>query len=129
MAANRYFDWFRQAEDDLAWCKDTIETNHPAQACFIAQQIAAKALKALAYNREIDFVKSHSVRQIARALEINSEIENAGKILDQYYITTRYPDAIAEGSPFETYTHKQAIEAYQMAEMVLKQVGDLIERP
>ena len=39
--------------------------------------------------------------------------------LDQYYIATRYPDALPGGLPFETYTKGQAEEAVEMASQIV----------
>ena len=44
-------------------------------------------------------------------LGINGDLEESAKILDQYYTTTRYPDSVIGGAPFETFTEKQAREA------------------
>jgi HEPN domain-containing protein len=115
-------DWLAQAEDDLRWAKATVKEGFFAQACFICQQVAEKALKALAYARGADLVKGHSVRVIARELGLNSAVEAAAKVLDQFYITGRYPDAYPEGAPFEHITSKQAREALTLAKLVIAKV-------
>ena len=67
-------------------------------------------------------MRGHSVAEIAKALDINDEILNAGRRLDQYYITARYPDALPSGAPFELFTPDQAKEALGFAERVLIRV-------
>src|SRR4051812_21832209 len=81
-AMNRAPDWLRQAEDDFLWAKDTLASGRFAQACFVCQQCAEKALKALAFHRGFDRVKSHSTFEIVKALAINGEVEEAAKRLD-----------------------------------------------
>ncbi len=120
MGKNRAWDWFRQAQDDLCWAKDSLKAGHYAQTCFIAQQVGEKVLKAIALHRGYAQVKSHSILEIARALEINDEIEQIAKRLDQYHISTRYPDAFPAGAPFEFYTEEQAIEAVSFAERLME---------
>lgn len=115
MATNRYKDWLAQAEDDLKWGEDSLKTGHFSQTCFIAQQIAEKALKSLSYKRGFEFVKGHSVMEICRSLDINGELMDAAKKLDQYYISTRYPDAMPSGAPFEFFTEDQAKESLLLA--------------
>ena len=44
MGRNRGPDWFRQARDDLLWAEDTLRAGRYAQACFVAQQVAEKAI-------------------------------------------------------------------------------------
>lgn len=76
-------------------------------------------LKALAYFRGADLVKSHSVKTIAKELGENGEIESMGQKLDLYYIPTRYPDAFMEGAPFEYFEESQAKEAIEFAEKII----------
>ncbi|MBN1534443.1 MAG: HEPN domain-containing protein, partial [Spirochaetes bacterium] len=45
---SRALDWHRQAENDLQWARDTLKDGMFSQACFISQQVAGKALKAVA---------------------------------------------------------------------------------
>lgn len=120
---NRAYDWYKQAQNDFLWAQDTLAGEKYAQACFICQQVAEKSLKAIAYYRDFDMVKSHSVLEIARNLGINGEIENIAKRLDLYYISTRYPDAFPSGAPFEYYTKEQAVEAISFADKILKFAG------
>lgn len=122
MASNRYMDWFRQAENDWEWGMHTLEAGHYAQACFIAQQVAEKALKSLCYYRNLDIVKTHSVRKIAQELHINNELEDIAKYLDLFYIPTRYPDSLPEGAPFESFTKQQADDALKKALIILNYV-------
>jgi len=123
MHQQRYRDWFSQAENDLSWGYDTLKAGHYAQGCFIAQQCAEKALKALAYFRGYQVIRGHSIREIAMDLDINSEILEAAKKLDLYYMTTRYPDALPSGAPFEYFTEAQADEALSLAERIISRVA------
>jgi HEPN domain-containing protein len=125
---SRAADWLAQAENDQQWAVASFEAGFYAQTCFICQQTAEKALKALGYHRGADLVKGHSVRMIARDLGIDEEIEHAAKVLDQYYITGRYPDALPAGAPFEFITRKQAEEAIALAALVIKRVRDELHR-
>jgi HEPN domain-containing protein len=122
--SNRARDWLATAENDLLWGRDSAEHGFHSQACFIAQQVAEKALKAVALHRGVDQLKSHSVRQIAQFLQVNAEIEEAAKVLDQYYIPTRYPDAFAEGAPQSYYDRQQADAALRLAEIVLNRARE-----
>ncbi len=124
--ANRAYDWFKQAQNDLLWAEDTLKTQRWAQVCFIAQQIAEKCLKAYALFLEYDQIRSHSITQICKALKINGELENMGKKLDLYYISSRYPDAFPEGAPFEYFTEDQAAEALNFAKRISSIIAERI---
>ena len=115
-------DWLAQAGNDFEWATSSFHQGHFAQTCFVCQQVAKKALKALALLRGYEAARGHSVTEIAKALGINDEILNAGRRLDQYYITARYPDAVPSGAPFELFTRDQAKEALGFAECVLIRV-------
>jgi len=122
MAQNRYKDWLKQAENDLVWAIDSMKAGHYSGACFVSQQVSEKALKALAYYRGADLVKSHSIHEIARELGINGELLSAAARLDQYYITPRYPDAVPAGAPFELFSQEQSLEAINYAKLFIHAV-------
>lgn len=118
----RWKDWLKQAENELLWAKDAGERKQFALACFLSQQAGEMALKALAYFRGADFVKGHSIVLIADDLQINGVVKEAAMRLDQYYITTRYPDSHYTGAAFEYFTAPQADEALLFAETILQRV-------
>jgi HEPN domain-containing protein len=81
---NRALDWLKQAENDLLWIRDTLRGGHWAQTCFVAQQTAEKAIKALALDRGFDSVKSRSISEITKALGENGDLERMAKGLVLY---------------------------------------------
>jgi len=110
MLQNRAHDWLKQAENDFKWAQDSLKNKYYSQACFIAQQVGEKALKALAYYRSFDLIKTHSISEIAKSLALPDDIILRGKKLYIYYISTRYPDAFPSGAPYEYFTEDQATE-------------------
>lgn len=123
MARPRHIAWILQAEYDVNCVKNLIQTGDFAQACFTAQQAAEKALKALAFFQGADLVKSYSLDTLTKDLKINGELERFAKILDLYYLTARYPDALPEhGVPSEKFDKSMATEALHMAGEFLNKV-------
>ena len=108
-------DWLRQAQSDLRFATVAHGGGFFAQACFICQQASEKALKAILYHRGAKVVLSHSLHRLCGELRINDELLRAGRVLDQYYVTARYPDALAEGTPDETFTEEQSSQALGFA--------------
>ena len=107
--------WLRQAENDLAAAQLMLREGFFAQACFMAHQIAEKALKALAYYRGDRHVMGHSLLELVSSLEptypqLSQHRELAGT-LEQYYVPTRYPNALPGSVPFEAYNRGQAEDA------------------
>jgi len=123
---DRYLDWLRQAENDLAWARHSFSGGFYSQTCFISQQAGKKALKALCYRKGFDIIKTHSLVQIVRALGVNGEMEKIAKELDLYYISGRYPDAFPAGAPFEMFTSEQAERALAAVETLYLLVNGLI---
>ena len=94
--------WLRQAEDDLGAGEVLRDGGFHAQACFMSQQAAEIALKALHYLGGARHVLGHSVVELLAGLvekhpELGSMTEVASR-LDQYYVPTRYPNALPGGA-------------------------------
>jgi len=111
--------WLRQAENDLEFGRLALRERYFAQACFIGQQCAEKALKSLAYGSGDRLVIGHSLVELVERLrerfpQLSTLRETAG-LLDQYYIATRYPNGLAGGVPFEAFGERQAREAIEGA--------------
>ncbi|MCS6925943.1 MAG: HEPN domain-containing protein [Candidatus Binatia bacterium] len=120
--------WLRQATHDLAIARGHQERGDYADACFMAEQAAQKALKAFLIAQGQRSVPIHSVAQLAeRCARFASDFAahiTPGRILDQYYIPTRYPDALAPPAvPFESYTQEQGEQAVAAAEAIVALVS------
>ena len=118
--------WFRQAERDLEMAS-RLKEEAPADSCYYAEQAAQKALKAFLLRQGSRGEPEHSIRILSRKCgdldpSFRSGVER-WKVLDQYYIPTRYPDALADPAvPFESYTVNQATEAIRLASEIVEAV-------
>ncbi|MCD6388138.1 MAG: HEPN domain-containing protein [Desulfobulbaceae bacterium] len=120
--------WLTQAANDLQFAKVAIKEGYFSQCCFISQQAAEKAVKAVHYQQGARIVIGHSIFQLIGKIGVKAQkglIETA-KLLDQFYITSRYPNGIPGGAPFEVFTHKQAVEAVEGAEQIYQWANDQI---
>lgn len=104
--------WLRQAEHDLEFARLALREGYFGQTCFIAQQAAEKAVKAIHYHRGERAVLGHSVVRLAEELAADvpeiEELREVAGTLDQYYVPTRYPNGLPGGLPFEAYNQAQA---------------------
>lgn len=111
--------WLRQAEHDLEFGRLALREGYFAQACFIAQQSAEKALKSLAYGAGERLVIGHSLVELVERLRNRfptlADLRETAGVLDQYYISTRYPNGLAGGLPFKAFGERQAREAIEGA--------------
>ena len=116
--------WLRQAENDLAVVHMSVREGFYAHACFMSQQAAEKALKALAYLKGDRFVLGHSVKVLLDNLIATfpglASVRDGAEQLDQYYVPTRYPNALPGSAPFEVYKREQAEEAVNIAEGIIQ---------
>ena len=115
-------DWMDQGERDLEQARWSLKGGFYEWACFIAQQAAEKAVKAL-YQRLHGDSWGHSVSALLRGLPEGYRPEQgiieAAMRLDRLYIQTRYPNGFDVGSPKDYFIGKDAEEALEDAARVV----------
>jgi HEPN domain-containing protein len=115
-------EWFKKATADIDFAKIGLkETQHYGQVCFLCQQAAEKYLKGLLEANRIKPPRIHSVATLAtKCIKINRGFKNLVpkcKILDRYYIPTRYP--VAVGLVFKKEDAQEALSiAYELIDLV-----------
>lgn len=118
---NRSRDWFEQAKRDLAQARSSASEGRHEWACFAAQQAAEKAVKALHLNLAQE-AWGHVVARLLKELPmaVPQDLIEKGKVLDAFYIPTRYANGHPEGAPFEHYGPLQSTDG-------IKYAGEIIE--
>ena len=127
---DRSKDWFLQAERDLEQAEASRGERRHEWACFAAQQAAEKAVKALHLFKGQE-AWGHVIARLLRDLpvEVPENLVEQAKVLDTFYIPTRYPNAHPEGPSFEHYGSLQSTEAIQYAGKILDFVRAKMARP
>jgi HEPN domain-containing protein len=124
--------WLRQAEDDYRFGRAALAGRFHAQACFVAQQVGEKATKAVHYRLSGRPVLGHSVRALLRRLNtragVTAELLTLGGQLDQYYVSTRYPDALPGIAPADAFSAAQARSALRAAARILRWAREQVRR-
>ena len=136
--------WFKQAEHDLKALNVLFESELYAHVCFMAHQVAEKALKAGMYKLigldEIDLLRrDHELAGFAREIEANSEAhgleESACSLMDKsrkinYYLNPRYPNrhGPSHSVPSEKFTYDQAVQAKKKAKKIIQIIGCIVDR-
>lgn len=120
--------WLEQAEADRKGVQLLLDGGSYHLACFVAQQVAEKALKAFIYAQGEEFVVGHSVEALSRwAAEFDPDFEKLRPQvapLDGYYIPTRYPNGLPDSIPARVYTRPVAEETARMADLLLSLVRE-----
>ena len=119
--------WLKQAEHQLEVTSGLLGLGFWSDVCFNAEQTALIAQKAFLYGKGRRHVLVHSIHELAmQCTEMDEAFAQAiewGKILDRYYIPTRYPDALASPTvPFESFTEVDAQSAHGYAESIVQLV-------
>jgi HEPN domain-containing protein len=127
---NRAPDWFAQAERDLLQAMDSRGAGRHEWACFAAQQAAEKAVNALHLHQGQE-AWGHAVAQLLSELPslAPASLIEQGRVLDNFYIPTRYPNGHPSGSPFEHYGPLQSEQALAYAGEIVAFVGAQMAGP
>ena len=129
--SNRYADWFRQAEADLQHARNSLESGDFEWSCFAAHQAAEKALKAVFLKFGMD-AWGHTITVLIGNLPKTSDapseiLVNYARILDKFYIPTRYPNGFESGAPTDFYTSEEAHNAIHQAKEILEYCRNQID--
>ena len=122
----RYHDWFSQSKRDIEQALDSQKDGRHEWSCFAAHQAAEKAVKALHqyHNQE---AWGHVVRKLLEELPASVSTPDGlldkARVLDSYYIPTRYANGHPEGAPFEHYGKLQSEEAIKYAREIIEFCG------
>jgi HEPN domain-containing protein len=119
---NRSADWLKQAEQDLAAARDSAVAGHHEWAAFQAQQSAEKAVKA--WSQAVHgSMRGHSITDILKQLAVSAPVPgavlDAARELDKVYVTARYPNGFASGSPSDYFTAASSQSLVQHAQDIL----------
>jgi HEPN domain-containing protein len=124
--------WLRFAQDDLKAARALLDEELYHVVCFHAQQATEKAVKAFLAFSQGTIPREHRLATLleraVRAKLTGQGLDRACKILDQYYLPTRYPDAIAGSLPEGLPSRRHALEAIHLAEAVLRAIKRSLRR-
>lgn len=118
--------WFSQAMADLDTARDNARS-HPDAACFMAQQAAEKALKALELSASGTLTHTHSLdvllQRLAELRVLTTEPDRkAVRELQQKNKEARYPDMLIDTYPAAYFLEQDAHEAIRHAEDIISAV-------
>ena len=117
--------WYLQAKDDFKFVQWVLKEGvFFDKGCFLSQQAGEKIIKACLYATGKRRVIGHSLFEMTEELtgidkEFAKSIEPA-KRLDRFYITTRYPNGLPGGSPFQVYSLSDLETAFDDLSAIFK---------
>lgn len=123
--------WWLTAQDDLEAAKTMHETGKFSHACFLSQQSAEKAIKALWLAIDGD-PWGHSIQKLVMQYpeqnmlqDMKTWLTNAA-YLDKFYISTRYPNGLPDLTPGQTYILQDSEQAIERAGFFLEETRKLL---
>lgn len=120
---NRAGDWLRQALRDFEQAEDSRRASRHEWACFAAHQAAEKAVKALHLSCAQEawgHVVAKLLQELPARVAAPEALVERGRVLDNFYVPSRYPNSHPAGAPFEHYGPLQSEEA-------IRHAGEIIE--
>lgn len=124
-----YQQWFTKADEDCLSANAILKDKDgaPSTVCFLSQQMAEKYLKGMLVFYGQEFPKVHDLLELEsllleKTLEIK-EFHEELKLLNRYYIETRYPGDFPEG-----FYWKDAEEALDSAQKIKEFVLTTIDK-
>ena len=121
--------WLAFAQEDMRMAELALKEGIYNQACFHSQQCVEKALKgALTHRQGGTLPRTHSIADLLRLLpegwlsEVRADLIET---MDDYYIPTRYPDALPGTLPEGLPGKSEAAEAIVLTRKVLEEVKKL----
>ncbi len=123
--------WWLTAQDDLEAAKTLHETGKFSHACFLSQQSAEKAMKALWLATDDD-PWGHSIQKLVMQFSQQSMLQDMqnwlanAAYLDKFYIPARYPNGLPDLTPSQTYIAQDSEQAIEKASFILEETRKLI---
>ena len=119
--------WLSFARDDLRVATLVLSEGIYHQACFHSQQCVERALKGVLIRRGYRPPRTHSITELVSVLGagLGDLTDELGE-LDDYYIPTRYPDALPGMLPEGLPGRSEAEHAVALARSMLRRAVDEI---
>ncbi len=121
--SNRAHDWLNQAVRDLQHAEESRASGRHEWACFAAHQAAEKAVKALHLHMGQEawgHVVAKLLQELPDEVSVAEQLIDKARVLDNFYIPSRYPNSHSEGAPFEHYGPLQSDEGIGHAREILE---------
>ncbi len=121
--SDRSLDWLNQSLRDIEQAEDSRRAGRHEWACFASHQAAEKAIKGLHLHLGQEawgHVLAKLIAELPEAASVSADLLEKGRVLDNFYVPTRYPNGHVAGAPFEHYGPLQSQEAIRYAGEIIQ---------
>jgi HEPN domain-containing protein len=125
-------NWFYFSKEDKKMAEAAFKEKIFNQTCFHSQQAVEKMLKGFLRARGINVPRTHFLVELVKiCIEIDdvfTDLRDGCSVLDDYYIPTRYPDAIPGSLPKSLPQEKDAAEALAILKRTESFIKDRLKK-
>jgi HEPN domain-containing protein len=120
--------WLRFAREDIRMADLAMPEGLYNQVCFHSQQCVEKALKAWLTQKDENLPRTHRMADLLNLMpkSLLGEMADRLLLLDQFYIPTRYPDALPGSLPDGLPDKNDAQETLKTAHELLKIIEETL---
>jgi HEPN domain-containing protein len=121
--------WLAFAREDLRMAELALAEEIFNQACFHAQQCVEKAIKGWLAQQDQIPPRTHRMADLLGLVpaELFGTMADEVRLLDRFYIPTRYPDALPGALPEGMPGRRDAETSVDLARDVLQHIEDAIQ--
>ncbi len=118
----RVNDWLDQAKRTIASAEHSLKGGFYEDCCYLSHQAALQAVVGLLIRiGEVD--TSSSVYFMLNKTEtVTHEVLHKARVLDTYYLPSRFPYCFEKGSPKDYFDEQTATEALEYAKDILEHI-------
>lgn len=118
--------WLEFARQDIRIAELALEEGFYNQVCFHSEQCVEKVLKAWLAEKGKRLPRTHSMADLLTLIPADAigDMSEEILLLDRFYISTRYPDALPGSLEDGMPDKDEAMEALDIATRALKIIGE-----
>ncbi|RME62664.1 MAG: HEPN domain-containing protein [Nitrospirae bacterium] len=117
----RVKDWIEQAERTIASAEHSLEGGFYEDACFLAHH-AGVLLGSALLVRKATPETGPSVYYMLLKAEAPQDVLHSARVLDTFYLPSRYPYCFEKGSPKDYFDEQTAKEAVGHAKAIMEYI-------
>jgi len=113
--------WFEYAEDDLKFAYVGLREGFYSKVCFLSQQVIEKVLKGCLVQQGKPYPKTHKLVDLYSLCNLKwlKPYKEKIKLIDEFYIPSRYPEGIPGDLSTRPSNENDAKEAISAAKEIL----------
>lgn len=115
----RVFDWINQAKRTILSAEHSLKGGFFEDACFLAYHAALLGVTGLLSRKGIPSTNPSAYFMMRSYENATQDLLHKARLLDTFYIPSRYPYCFEKGAPKDYFDEETAREAIDCAESII----------